>query len=121
LAISGEIYASPKVIGAAENLRAQVVTLKKTAKEIIDTIETANFCTVDADCGCNGDAASCRGFQTQGECDSQIGCHWIGDGDSQYCDYTDAIPTECSDISFDECENRYPCYTMRCVYGLCQY
>ena len=121
LAIPGEIIAAAKFIGATENLRTQSVLMKKDLKEIIATIEDANGCDTDADCGCNGELVPCSTFTEATDCSGQFGCYWIDDGSAPiYCAPTDAIIIQCSDISFDQCNSRDGCYTMSCVDDLCQ-
>jgi hypothetical protein len=121
LAIPGEIIAAAEFIGATQNLRTQSVLMKKDVKGIIAIIEEANGCSENADCGCSGELVPCSAFTTETDCSFQYGCNWIDDGTAPgYCAPTDVIITQCSDISFEQCDNRDGCYTRSCVDGLCQ-
>jgi hypothetical protein len=110
-----------EIIGALLNVNNQAVVLKKTVNKIIRKFKEMYGCTEDADCGCNGELIPCSDFTTESDCAGQFGCDWnAAPGVPAYCAPTDVIITQCSDISYEQCNNRSSCYTMTCVDGICQ-
>jgi len=112
---------APEVIGAVGNLQQEVLSIRKTVKEIIKYQESLVECTVDADCGCGGDLLPCSDF-TETDCGEQLGCTWYTNNPAApFCGPNDAhIFDECSDLSLDQCNERIDCDPMECIDGTCQ-
>jgi hypothetical protein len=112
---------APEFNGALRNLRAEAEMMLKDIKRFIRKLEELLSCTESPDCGCNGELVPCSDFTTESDCTGQFGCYWNDTpGAPPYCAPTDMVITQCSDISYEQCNNRSGCYTMNCIDGICQ-
>ncbi len=118
------IEPGPAFLFLTEQSNPRVVLKTANGTSVVLPIPEAPpiICMDDSDCGCNGELVPCSTFNIETDCTGQYGCQWDTlDPTAPYCGPTDAgVFTECSEISFDQCNSRDNCYTMSCVEGVCQ-